>query len=173
MINMEIWKEIKDYDGKYYVSNLGRIKSMPNKSWSTERILKPVNQTYSFIDLCKDAKVKKLTIHRIVAIAFIENPLNKPEVNHINGNKHDNRVENLEWVTKSENQLHAIKSGLRTCKGIKNSQCKLNEKKVIDIYTSKMCTKDLSIKHNISMATICDIRNNRSWVHITKNINLG
>jgi len=168
---MEVWKQIKGYEGRYLVSNYGRIKSMPNKSWSTERILKPVNQTYSFIDLCKDGKVKKLTIHRIVANAFIDNPLNKPDVNHINGNKHDNRLENLEWVTKSENQRHAVKLGLINCKGTKNSQSKLSEEKVIKIYNSDMRTSELSKIYNISPSTICDIRHNRSWTHITNNLN--
>ena len=91
----EIWKEIEGYEGKYLVSSFGRVKSMPNKVWNSERILKPLKQTYSTIDLCKDAKVKKLTIHRIVAKTFIPNNENKPDVNHINGDKHDNRLENL------------------------------------------------------------------------------
>jgi hypothetical protein len=163
----EIWKEIEGYEGKYLVSSFGRVKSMPNKVWNSERILKPLKQTYSFIDLCVDSKVKKFTIHRLVAKAFIENHLDKPEVNHINGNKHDNRVENLEWVTKSENQKHAIMSGLRHTRGEKNSQCKLSEEKVIKIYNSNKRTSELSKEYNISQPTICDIRKGRSWTHLT------
>ena len=163
----EIWKEIEGYEGKYLVSSFGRVKSMPNKVWNSERILKPLKQTYSTIDLCKDAKVKKLTIHRIVAKTFIPNNENKPDVNHINGDKHDNRLENLEWVTKSENQKHAAKLGLINCKGSRNSQSKLTEDIVIAIFTSNKRTSELSKEYNISQPTICDIRKGRSWTHLT------
>jgi len=163
----EIWKDIEGYEGKYLVSNFGRIKSMPNKSWNSERILKPLKQTYCFIDLCKDAKVKKFTIHRIVAKAFILNNQYKPDVNHINGDKHDNRVENLEWVTKSENQKHAAKLGLINCKGSRNSQSKLTEDIVIAIFNSNKRTSELSKEYNITQSTICDISKGRSWTHIT------
>lgn len=165
----EIWKPIKGYEGKYFVSSLGRIKSLPNRSRRTELILKPQNQTYSFIDLCKDGKVKKLTIHRIVAINFLDNPQNKPDVNHIDGNKHNNKLSNLEWVTKSENIKHSYATGLNSCVGAKNSQCKLTEKEAVEIYNSNARTKDLSIQYNITQSTICDIRKGRSWTHATLN----
>ena len=163
----EIWKEIEGYEGKYFVSNFGRIKSMPNKSWNSERILKPLKQEYCLIDLCKNAKVKKFYIHRIVAKTFILNNENKPDVNHINGDKHDNRLENLEWVTKSENQKHAAKLGLINCKGSRNSQSKLTEEIVLSIFKSNKRNVELSKEYNISQPTICDIRKGRSWKHLT------
>ena len=103
---MEEWRDIKGYEGKYQVSNLGRVKSR-------HKILKPNNvKGYLYVYPSKNSKKEALKVHRLVAEAFIDNPENKPEVNHIDGNKENNRVENLEWCTKSENMQHAIKTGL-------------------------------------------------------------
>lgn len=98
--NMEIFKDIKGYPG-YQISNQGRI-------WSTKtnRYLSPFhnNKGYLMINIkAANGKRKGELIHRLVALAFIDNPEGKPEVNHINHIRDDNRVENLEWVTKSEN----------------------------------------------------------------------
>jgi len=106
---LEIWRDIKNYEGIYEVSNLGRIKSISrNGTIKENRILKPNKvMGYSQVGLQKYGTRKYKKIHRLVAEAFIPNPENKKEVNHKDGNKTNNCVDNLEWVTTSENQLHS------------------------------------------------------------------
>jgi hypothetical protein len=110
----EIWKAIAGYEAQYEVSNFGRIKSLNFNRTGKERILKSVTikSGYCQVSLCENNNCIIHSVHRLVAKAFIPNPENKPEVNHINGVKADNRVENLEWNTQSENGSHAYKTGL-------------------------------------------------------------
>jgi hypothetical protein len=158
---------IKGYEN-YAVDDKGNIYSLPKKTRNGTRILKyNIAKTgYGLVDLCKEGKVKKFLVHRLIAQTLLLNPENKPQVNHKNGNKLDNRVENLEWNTRSENQKHSIQIGLRTTIGEKNSQSKLTEKDVLYIRNSKEKGSVLAIKFNISHPTICDIRKFRSWKHI-------
>lgn len=102
-----MWKDIENYEGIYQVSDSGEVRSLGNGKSpnSKERIMK-VEETkcgYLRVQLCKDGKQKHFSIHRLVAEAFIPNPLNLPQVNHKNENKHDNRAENLEWCNCSYN----------------------------------------------------------------------
>ena len=114
----EIWKDIPDYKGLYQVSNLGRIKSL-----QTNRIIKGGLTGYGYlhINARKDRKSHTLYVHKAVASAFIPNPDNKPQVNHIDGNKLNNCLDNLEWVTYSENNKHAYKTGLKKATKGKNN----------------------------------------------------
>jgi len=110
----EEWKDIEGYEGLYQVSTLGRVRSLPRISCQGHPLKggyrKPQNRSgYLSICLHKEGVWSKYLMHRLVATTFIPNPENKPEVNHIDGNKHNNRVENLEWCTKSENLMHASK----------------------------------------------------------------
>jgi hypothetical protein len=118
---MEIWKPIKNYEGVYEISNLGRVKRLETLVKNRggyrlvkERILKiPYSPNLRYYSIfLSNGKVKQHYIHRLLAIAFIPNPLNKEQVNHKDGNKLNNSLSNLEWVTKSENQIHAIQNGL-------------------------------------------------------------
>lgn len=107
---MEEWRDVKGYEGLYEVSNLGRVKSLPrNGTIPEEHLMKPHFVCgYVQYELTSKNKKKGLKAHRLVAEAFLPNPLNKREVNHIDGDKHNNRLDNLEWATSSENQLHSF-----------------------------------------------------------------
>lgn len=114
----EVWKDIDGYEGLYQVSNFGEVKSLERRKIDgrhcREKILKQGENRcgYFSCELCKDGTGKRLLTHRMVAQTFIPNPEGKKEVNHINGDKSDNRVENLEWSTRRENELHAFRTGM-------------------------------------------------------------
>ncbi len=123
----EVWKPIKSYDGYFEVSNLGRVRSITRKIERTDPKKTTEKRLFTYhgklipcwvtkrgylrLAIAKDNVQRKHLIHRLVADAFIENPLNKEQVNHINGIKSDNRVENLEWVTNYENFAHSVLMG--------------------------------------------------------------
>ena len=120
---MEIWKDVKGYEGFYQVSNFGRVKSvarMVKSRWATDRPIKerPVREIvdslgYSRLSLSKNGIVKAHKIHRLVAEAFL---LGSGHINHIDGNKQNNRIENLEFCTIKQNNNHAFENGLRPTK---------------------------------------------------------
>ena len=108
----EIWKDIKGYEGKYQVSNLGRVRSLydQNQFKKTHRIklLKfNIRSGYYNVNLNNHRKRKSFQVHRLVAFAFIPNFDNKPIINHIDENRLNNKVDNLEWCTQKENVLHS------------------------------------------------------------------
>lgn len=116
----EIWLAINGYESLYQISNRGRIRSL-DKSWVNNKggicrkagkLLTPdTTNGYFHIKLWQNGRFKWFQIHQLVAIAFIENPESKPHVNHLNSNRGDNRVENLEWCTPKENLAHASERG--------------------------------------------------------------
>ena len=112
---IEVWKDIPEYEGLYQVSNMGRVKSI---GYGEERILKPgkLKKGYLQVILFKDGKQKHFQVHRLVALAFIQNPLNLPQVNHKNEDKTDNRVSNLEFCT----NLYNVNYGTRNERIIKS-----------------------------------------------------
>ncbi|MCI1958982.1 MAG: NUMOD4 motif-containing HNH endonuclease [Clostridia bacterium] len=115
MIRQKIWKDVKNYEGLYQISNLGEVKSLSKKVGKGKGYIKPekiLKQTiskdgYFKVTLCKDGKTKYFRVHRLVAQAFIPNLEDKPVVNHIDENKLNNYVDNLEWVTEEENKLYS------------------------------------------------------------------
>lgn len=115
----EKWKGIKGWDD-YEVSNKGRVRSLKNGS-KNPYIMKPITQTsgYSCVHLKNNGTMKTARIHRLVAEAFLPNDNNKEHVNHIDGNKSNNDISNLEWATAGENNNHAWRTGLKTPSGEK------------------------------------------------------
>ena len=191
VMKKEIWKDIKGYEGKYQVSNSGQIKSLERRVYinknhlfykqgqryfvKKERLLKQIlsigtlkKKGYLTVALYKNNIPKWNTVHRIVVVAFIPNLKNKPQVNHKNGIKTDNRIENLEWCTGSENMRHAIGMGLFI--GEKASNAKLKEKEVIMIRRLYRpltpSARILAQKYNVSKSTIVNIINRETWKHI-------
>lgn len=123
----EIWKDIAGYEGLYQVSNFGRVKSLNYNGSRKDKIMVPYNvHGYRRIRISREKQAVSVGVHRLVAQAFILNPENKPQVNHIDGDKSNNNVSNLEWVNSSENTRHAYRvlghraSGGRPKKRIKN-----------------------------------------------------
>lgn len=113
---MEKWKSIKGFENLYEISNMGNIKSLGNKKNHSKIIYLKKGENrggYEYVVLQNNKKIKSKLVHRLVAEAFIPNPENKKQVNHIDGNKKNNCVENLEWNTPSENILHSFKIKLR------------------------------------------------------------
>ena len=116
----EIWKDIKNYEGIYQVSNLGRVRSLTRKvktfnglRTTKGQLLKPLktNRNYFRVDLKQNQKNKYISIHRLVAEAFIPNPNNYPVINHIDGDTSNNKIDNLEWCTQSHNIKEAYRAG--------------------------------------------------------------
>lgn len=132
-----VWKDVPNYEGLYKVSNMGDI-------WGFKRnkMLTPCNgkDGYKILKLCKNGKIKTVYIHRVVASAFLGNPKNKNQVNHINGIKTDNRASNLEYCTLHQNLLHSYKLGLKKIYPIAKLDAETFDE--IEIYDSKSkCAK--------------------------------
>lgn len=170
----EIWKKLIyqgiDYGDYYEVSNLGRIRN--SKTKYVRKNCKMKNGYYK-INASINGVNKTIKIHRAVAESFIPNPFNKPQINHIDGNKENNNIENLEWVTQTENIKHAYKNDLISIpRGEDRSNSKLKIEDVI--YIRKNYFKNskefnmykLAEKFNVSVSTINDIIKEKSWKDI-------
>lgn len=159
-------KEIKDYEGLYSVTKHGEIYSH-----RSGKILKKHSNGYGYliVALYKDKKRKSSYVHRLVAKCFVSNDDNKKCVNHINGDRTDNRVSNLEWVTQKENIHHAYKTGLSKGFGETHGMAKLTDKDVKEIkllLSKKIGQKDIAEKFNVTKAMISYINTGKSWKHI-------
>lgn len=152
----ELWKAVPNWQG-YQVSNFGRVKSFRNDK---PQILKPkVSLDYLQVELFKDGKGKKFQVHRLVAQAFIPNPLNKPQVNHLDGVKFNNHVSNLDWTTAKENTRHAVDTGL-VKQGEDRHDTKLTNQQVQYIRDNPLGlnTYELADLFGVNRRTISDIQ---------------
>lgn len=155
----EIWRDVVCYEGLYEVSNKGRVKSFQHK---VVKIRIPQKHgEYFALGLSKFGKQKTICIHALVAKAFIPNPENKPFVNHRDGDKYNNCVENLEWSTVAENTQHAYDTGLaKALRGAKNGGAKFTEEQVKEIRSmhikgdKNFGTCGLARKFNVGTQTI-------------------
>ena len=164
---MECWETINEYEGLYEISNLGRIRNIRYKN-----ILKPGNHRDGYLKICLSKNNSKRTfqVHRLVALAFLPKVNGKKYVNHKDGNKKNNNVNNLEWCTRSENQKHAYKLGLQVpLKGECLKHSKLTE---VDIYKIFELSKrgveqyNLAEMFNVNQSTISRVLNGRRWSHL-------
>lgn len=157
---IEIWKDIKGYEGLYQVSNLGRLRTLQRYNISKkkhEKICKILKlgehrQGYQTTMLSKDGKQKAYLVHRLVAETFIRNEKSNPEVNHIDADKTNNCVSNLEWVTAKENSIHATRLGIKNTKKavekIKRKVFFYEGGKLVKIFDSgAQCAKELELNY--------------------------
>jgi hypothetical protein len=135
------WKDVEGYEECYQVSDSGEVKRIKTENSLLQH---ESNRKYLRVTLSKNGKYRKFSVHRLVAIAFIENPNNLPQVNHKDGDVLNNSASNLEWCTQSENQKHAFRTGLQLpVKGESHGNCKLTDEEVIEIrslYSTGMYT---------------------------------
>lgn len=167
----EQWKPIKNYEGMYEISNFGRVKSLKRKSNKKEFIRKlstNVRKGYKCITLTKNSKRKTFTIHRLVALHFIPNPENKPQVNHKDGVKKNNYAWNFEWVTNAENRKHAMDNGIIDLKGENGPNAKLKNKDVFDMrkLAKFFMFIELAIIFNVHPTTVFYIVHGKTWKNL-------
>lgn len=180
---VELWKDINGYEGLYQISSLSNLKSLARPVSGLnggiylikEKILKtsPDGWGYLKVSLNINGKSKTRKIHQLVCEAFLtkKDPLH--EVNHIDGNKKNNRLTNLEYISRSENIKHAFANGLLLPHGkVKDRNSakyttKLTETDVVAILKSNQTDKQLASSYNVSIRNINSIKNRKSWQHLT------
>lgn len=176
----EVWKDVVGFEGLYKVSNLGNVMGM-GKSWvcgmyngirvKPDSICKQSIETngYKQVWLSINGEGKNYLVHRLVGKAFLENHENKKDINHKNGDKTDNNLENLEWCTRSENIIHAFKNNLKKpSRGSKHGMSKLKEDDVLKIreLAGEHTKLELAEMFGVGRRSINDIVNHKSWQHI-------
>ena len=171
----EIWKPIINYENLYEISNYGRIKGLKNAYHKIDRFIKPsLSKTTNYyrVNLYKNSKVKCIYLHIFLAENFIgAKPSNKHEVRHLDGNRLNNKLENLKWGTRSENVIDCINHGNHyfsnnIVSGIKHHSCILNKNEVLGVrnmINSGVKYKIICKKYNISRYTIDRIKNNKTY----------
>jgi hypothetical protein len=164
---MQKWRDVAGYNGAYMVSTNGEVLSTPRKG-SSGGILSPTTvRGYYRVCLRTGGSAKSHLVHRLVAMAFLPNINNKPQVNHIDGNIKNNMVGNIEWVTSSENVAHAYRTKLhRGQSGEHNGNAKLRESDIVKIrnlYMGGALQKDIARLYGVTQVAISSIILGKSW----------
>ena len=171
---MELWKQINEFES-HFISNFGRIKAIQvitnfgsQFKVYPERFLNPwLSKTgYNYVDISINGKVNRFLVHRLVAQHFIENPENKSQVNHKDGNKSNNIFENLEWCNAKQNLKHARDLGLNKSTGTDNALAKFNKSEILSIRSSLKPLKELSEMYGASISVLSRIRNLKSYKNV-------
>jgi len=166
----KIWRDILGYKGVYQINDLAFVKSLKRPRGKRDKIISScVAQTgYKTVVLFKNSVRKIYLLHRLIAMAFIPNPENKPCINHKDGNKLNNSLDNLEWCTRAENNQHAFRNGLINKSGEKCNLSKLKSYQVLEIrkLLKKYKQKDIARKFHIDQSTVSYIKTKRLWAHL-------
>lgn len=174
----EVWVDIPEYAGYYMVSNFARVKSVDRfvdnkrfgKVFKKSQILSPGRNSdgYLIVVLKKDSKSKTISLHKIVAMCFVQNEFLYNEVNHIDGNKQNNLPSNLEWCTRKQNMTHSVLSKLRDySKPFDCSKFRLTEQEILFIFNSKEDTILLANRFNLTKSSIQRIRSGKTYSKVT------
>jgi len=171
--NIEEWRDIPGYEGLYKISSIGRLKSVDRVSSIGKQVKGIIRKLaynkkgYLMTSLCKNGVSTTKTIHRMVAKAFIPNPNNLPQINHKNGIKTDNGVDNLEWCTNLENMQHAFSTGLKEgLTGENNGRAILSQEEVDYIktkYNNGEKAKEIAKELNLKLSMVRYILNDGGW----------
>lgn len=166
---MEQWKSLKgivDCGDNYEISNLGNVRNVKTKKLRTPQLR---DNGYLATMLSYKGKVKNYLIHRLVALAFIPNPENKPMVNHLDGIKINDWVDNLEWSTGKENSDHAYENGLANNRGSNNVMARLTESDVVEIkklLVQNVLHEDIAERFSIAKTAIAKIQRGERWAYV-------
>lgn len=162
----EYFVDVKGYEGKYRVSNKGRVYSLLNDMFRVSTI---GGRGYYEVGLHNNGKRKTVKIHRLIANHFISNPKKKKEVNHIDGDKTNNSISNLEWCTRRENNKHARLTGLNKDMGETHHNAKLKESDILmirELRSSGLTHREIASKFNVTRKCITSILNKKRWSHV-------
>lgn len=169
----EIWKDVKGFEGRFSISSFGRLMSHNGRLKGSHILTPAIDILGYYMTNLRSAPVnRKVRIHTLVAENFLINPhlSVRQTVNHIDGNKLNNRVDNLEWISAAENCAHAVRIGLYDIKGSKHPAAKVNENEVLEMRSLSdnecVSARVLAISYGLSRRNVNDIVKRRLWNHV-------